>query len=249
MSGHGSGVLEFLERVNRNIGYWVAHLVMKEEAMVNQAISFIWLASMAMASIPFAQLLASGSMPEKLPHSIMAYSAFWLAVALAATALGISSITRFTDRMLRRVLGANMVGYEKASAYLGMLVGLLGGSLFALGYTVLPAFLGRGIASYIWLLGIFGILLGLGIGSNLIWRKTGLPGFREKGRVYLLSSALALVALILIHFAHLHYVVKGLCATASMILITLLYGALMRSYANRMLERVFGGPSLGAGAP
>jgi len=105
----------------------------------------------------------------------------------------------------------------------------------------LPVLLGKEVMSYIWLLGVAGILLGHGIGSYLVWEKTKYPGFKEKSEVYLFTAMLTFIVLMLIHLLGYHYIIKGLCAMASMTLITLLYGSLLRAYANKMLNRVFGG--------
>ena len=64
----------FLERVGRNIEYWFAHLVLKEEAFVSQFVSFTWLASIIMASIPYVEYMVNGGIPKRVPSSVVAYS-------------------------------------------------------------------------------------------------------------------------------------------------------------------------------
>ena len=150
-------------------------------------------------------------------------------------------MARFTDKVLRQTRRGSLEAFEKASKYSGMLISVLGGLFFVIAYAALPVFLGNEITTYIWLLGVAGILLGHSIGSYLVWEKTRYPGSREKSWVYLLSAILALASLVLIYLLNLHYIVKGLCATASMTLITLLHGYMLRRLANKMLARVFGG--------
>ena len=74
------------------------------------------------------------------------------------TLLGIISITKFTDKMIRQSHRGSIKAYEKVRTYQGILVSILGGLLFIIAYTILPVLLGRTIMSYIWLLGIAGIL-------------------------------------------------------------------------------------------
>lgn len=231
----------FLERIGRNIEYWFAHLVLKEEALVSQFVSFTWLAAIIMASIPYVEYMVSGGIPKRVPLSVVAYSASWLLLAMTVTVASIVGMARFTDKMLRQTRRESLEVFERASKYSGMLISMLGGLFFVIAYAVLPVFLGNEVTTYIWLLGVAGVLLGHSAGSYLVWEKTRYPGSREKSRVYLLSAILVLTSLVLIYLLDLHYIVKGLCATASMTLITLLHGYMLRRLANQMLDRVFGG--------
>ncbi len=233
--------VEILDSIGKNIQYWFAHMMLKEEALTSQTISFTWLAAIMLASIPYVQYFISGNFPEKIPVIIIVYSAFWIILALIVTIINIVGSIRFTYKMMSQTSRELLKVYEETGKYFGLLICGFGGLSFIIAYIIFPKIFGEEIMTYIWLLGISGLLLGLSASSYIVWRKIRYPGFKEEGEVYLLSSILTFMALILVHFLEYHYIVKGLCATAAAILITLLSTSLLRLHANRMLNKVFGG--------
>ena len=125
---------------------------------------------------------------------------------------------RYADKLIRVSYKGDVRKHERVCAICGIIIS----SFFSLVDTLLPKILGSEILPYIWLFGIGGGLLGQGLEYHVVHKNTKYPSFKEQRDVFLLSSLLTMIALIVIHILNLNPITKGLCTSLFMIFITIL---------------------------